>query len=96
MTVVNSARETFAPTFFVDTTEHRAARIAALRAHRSQHARGRIRIDEVTALERSNASMVGGEFAEAFEVAEASSSIDGRVLAWFSPCLTTSANRRRT
>jgi hypothetical protein len=40
--------------------------------------------------------MVGGEFAEAFEVAEASSSIDGRVLAWFSPCLTTSANRRRT
>jgi LmbE family N-acetylglucosaminyl deacetylase len=96
MTVVNSARDTFDPTFFVDTTEHRDARIAALQAHPSQQARGRIRTDEITALERANAATVGGEFAESFEVAGCASMLDERILAWFAPCVTTTGDRLRT
>ncbi len=96
MTVVNSARNTFDPTFFVDTTEHRSARIAALLAHPSQSARGRIRTHEITELERANAVIAGGDFAEAFEVAGRASSLDERILAWFAPCLTTTGDHRRT
>lgn len=95
MTVVNSARSTFCPRFFVDTTEHRAARIAAIHAHSSQRARARIWTDEITALEQANARITGGEFAESFEVTSCERLLDDPVMELFAPCLTPAVDRLR-
>ena len=67
MAVVNSLRPSFRPTFFVDTTEFRAAKWAALAAHQSQDALGRIRLGAITGLEAEWAQRTGGISAEAFE-----------------------------
>ena len=94
MAVVNSLRPSFRPSIFVDTTEFHSAKLAALEAHRSQAALGRIRLQAIADLEASWAPMAGGALAEPFEYSFRHDP-DERLMASLAPCRSI-VDRRRT
>lgn len=93
MAVVNSVRPGFRPTFFVDTTEFREAKRAALTAHRSQEALGRIRLRAIDDMETAWAQRTGGTSAEAFEYS-LDTDPEERIRALLAPCRSTAEHLR--
>ncbi len=96
MSVVNSARATFRPSVFVDTSDQEPAKLAALSAHRSQAERGRIRLNEIAAVESAYAATTGGSRAEGFELRNHRGRLDDRITRWLVPCVTFDADHPRT
>jgi LmbE family N-acetylglucosaminyl deacetylase len=93
MAVVNSVEDTFAPELFVETSRYVAAKAEALRAHRSQDERGRIRPAAIREFERGHAAVHGVEQVEPFELLRPLSADDAGVLSYLGPCVIRDAAR---